>query len=331
MATWRPLPNIYSCGVCMEHLLDRNPRFLSCHHYYCQSCLQRLAIGSQVSCPECREITTLTNNDVTKLSMNFPLVQVMEREQQLKLGRDEREPAITSCHFCDDGKPNFRCTDCYKFLCHECKIKHNKMKRLKSHNILEYCQKHMDVISHVCLNCSQALCVKCFVLDHAKHEDKVQEYTEGVNTLKSDLQILKNRLKEKNNIVKESMEQSNLKKNAAVKERLELQNKRDDLVKQIEEIDNKLQDVKNTENIHTEDFKMYEDFDEKCTFTYRNIDTFEQAQSDQIIAGFREQKTAVEKLMNEANMHSRRSLRRQLAPRKNQFAQKHPVTKHRIL
>ena len=25
--------DIYSCAVCMEHLLDRNPRFLSCYHH----------------------------------------------------------------------------------------------------------------------------------------------------------------------------------------------------------------------------------------------------------------------------------------------------------
>ena len=31
------VPDIYSCPVCMEHLQDRNPRFLSCYHSFFQT------------------------------------------------------------------------------------------------------------------------------------------------------------------------------------------------------------------------------------------------------------------------------------------------------
>ena len=61
------------CVVCMEHLLDRNPRFLSCHHSFCQQCLPRLTNNGQVNCPLCRAVTAVPNNDVTKLPTIFQL------------------------------------------------------------------------------------------------------------------------------------------------------------------------------------------------------------------------------------------------------------------
>ena len=72
-----------TCAVCMEHLIDRNPKFLSCHHSFCQQCLQKLTNNSQVSCPTCRAVTAVPNNDVTNLPMNFHFVQIMEREQEI--------------------------------------------------------------------------------------------------------------------------------------------------------------------------------------------------------------------------------------------------------
>ena len=78
------VPDIYSCPVCLEHLLDCNPRFLSCHHYFCQQCLQGMNERGVVTCPKCRKATTVGNNDVTELALNSSLVESMKREQFLK-------------------------------------------------------------------------------------------------------------------------------------------------------------------------------------------------------------------------------------------------------
>ena len=90
------VPDIYSCAVCLEHLQDRNPRFLSCHHSFCQQCLQELTNDGQVSCPTCRAVTAVPNNDIPKLTMNFQLVQMMEREKELK----EQTQTHFSCQNC---------------------------------------------------------------------------------------------------------------------------------------------------------------------------------------------------------------------------------------
>ena len=180
------VPDIYSCPVCMEHLLDRNPRFLFCYHSFCQQCLQKLTNNGQVSCPTCRAVTAVPNNYVTKLTMNFQLVQIMEREQKFKL---ERHLSLSSpmCMFCS-SQASYKCRECRQFLCKTCKIKHNKMKIFRSHGVIkisQLCQEHLEGISHVCMRCVQALCIKCIVMDHEDHEHQVEEYSKGVKNLKT--------------------------------------------------------------------------------------------------------------------------------------------------
>ena len=46
------------------------------------------------------------------------------------------------------------------------------------------CQEHFDGISYICMKCVQAVCVKCIVLCHADHEDKVDRYDVGVDLKK---------------------------------------------------------------------------------------------------------------------------------------------------
>ena len=194
------LPDIYSCAVCLEQLLDRNPRFLSCHHSFCQQCLQKLTNNGQVSCPTCRAVTAVPNNDVTKLTINFQLVQMIEHLKQ------ERQPGLSprSCHFCNDEPVLYRCEECNKFLCEDCKTKHHQMKLFKSHSMSDICQEHFDGISYICMKCVQAVCVKCVVLDHSDHEDKVEQYDIGVDNLKIRLDGIRKKLKERQILIEKT-------------------------------------------------------------------------------------------------------------------------------
>ena len=292
-------PEIYSCPVCMEHLLNRNPRFLSCHHYFCQACLRKLYKNGQLSCPTCRLVTKLPNNDVTKLTMNFPLIQVMEREKQITLEKEKaKKEAAQCCQFCNKGKASYSCRDCQKFLCDDCKIKHNKMKTFQRHKISKLCLKHMDGISHVCMQCVQALCVKCILFDHAKHEDKVKEYTEGVKILLLDLEMMNTKLKEKNNIIKKCKEENDAQKNEILKERKKLQRKREDLMEQIDEIDNTLHDIRDRKTKCDDDNKMYSELNNKFNSCCRRVDTLIRSQSDQIMMSYQKQKISVDKLLS---------------------------------
>ena len=292
------VPDIYSCAVCMEHLLDRNPRFLSCHHSFCQQCLQKLTRNGQVSCPTCRAVTAVPNNDVTQLTMNFQIFQMMEREKELKGGRQIHFPG-QNCHFCGKENAVCKCGDCNQFLCGGCEAKHKKMKMFKNHVILKLCQEHFDGISHICMKCVQAVCVKCVVLDHADHEDKVIQYQDGVGQLKSCLEETKKKLKERRNVIEKCQNEADSRKSDANKERMKLQRRRDVLVKEIEQIDHELLGVAETERKCNQDVKMYKELKEKFEVSCRNVDKLLQSANDQIIFSFLKENISVEKILIE--------------------------------
>ena len=272
------VPDIYSCAVCMEHLLDRNPRYLSCYHSFCQQCLKGLTNKGQVSCPTCRAITEVPNNDVTKLTMNFQLVQIMEREQKFK---QERPTTLSypKCMFCS-SQASYKCRDCRQFLCKTCKIKHNKMKTFRSHGVIkisQLCQEHLEGISHVCMQCVKALCIKCIVMDHEDHEHQVEEYSKGVKNLKTKLDKMNNKLKVTADRIQKHQQKICFEKNDAVRKVRDLQIKKDALLKQIEEIDKELVDASGKMKDLDNDVAQYEELYDEYVVISRNIDGLQKA------------------------------------------------------
>ena len=297
------VPDIYSCAVCMEHLLDRNPRFLSCHHSFCQQCLQKLTNNGQVSCPTCRAITAVHNNDVTKLTMNFQLVQIMEREQEFKL---ERPTTLSSpkCMFCS-SQASYKCRECRQFLCKTCKIKHKQRKTFKSHGVMEIsqlCQEHLEFTSHVCMQCIQALCIKCVALDHEDHEHQVEEYRKGMKKFKAELDKMNNKLKLTANMIQKHQNKICVEKSDTAKKVKDLQIKKDALLEQIKEINKELVDasgkMKNLDN----DVTVYEKLYDEYVVISRNIDWLQRAPYKQILLSFKKQERLIENIFSKTDM-----------------------------
>ena len=285
------VPDIYSCAVCMEHLLDRIPRFLFCHHSFCQQCLQKLSNNGQVSCPTCRAVTAVPNNDVTKLTRNFQLLQMIQHLKQ------ERQLTVSfpKCLFCGKEQATYKCRECK-----HCGTKHSKMKTFKSHVILGLCHQHLEGISHVCMQCVQALCIKCIVLDHEDHEDLVEEYNEGMEKLKSELEKMGIKLKERTYIIQKHQHDIGKQKRYAVKKVKRLQMRRDALVKQIEEIDKELVNATDKVKKFTGDVKIYSDLSDKCAVTSQNVTELVQSSYEEILHGFFNQERLIEQLLGEA-------------------------------
>ena len=294
------VPDIYLCAVCMEHLLDRNPRYLSCHHSFCQQCLQQLINNGQLSCPICRAVTAVPNNDITKLTMNFQLVQMMEREKELR-EKEEKQLQFSGrrCNFCSQENVISKCRECNQFLCESCETKHKEILMFNNHTISKLCQKHLDGISHICMKCIQAVCAKCIVLDHADHVDKVNEYHIGVDHLKLRLKQTKKKLKEKQNVIEKCQNEITSKKTDAIKERMKLQKRRDALVKEIEQIDHELVVVSETKRKYDEDVKLCSELKEKYDACFRNVDKLLQSHQYQIVSNFVNQSMLAEKILNE--------------------------------
>ena len=75
-----------TCALCLD--LFKDPKKLPCDHVYCRDCLRRLALRSlnaTISCPECRTVTHVPDNDVNKFPTAFRINRFIEAFQQVQV------------------------------------------------------------------------------------------------------------------------------------------------------------------------------------------------------------------------------------------------------
>ena len=75
--------DLFECSVCLESLINKQPRLLSCGHTFCTPCLQLMSIGNIVNCPKCRSPTQVPPGGVQYLPKNTDITKLWEREQEL--------------------------------------------------------------------------------------------------------------------------------------------------------------------------------------------------------------------------------------------------------
>ena len=72
------------CAVCFGHLEE--PKQLVCGHTFCKKCLEGiLKSQSQLTCPLCREITSIPHGDVAKLPTDMTLKKMVEDLKKKKV------------------------------------------------------------------------------------------------------------------------------------------------------------------------------------------------------------------------------------------------------
>ena len=74
---------LFECSVCLESLINKQPRLLSCGHTFCTPCLQQLSAGNTVYCPKRRSPTWLPPGGVHDLPKNTDISKMREREQEM--------------------------------------------------------------------------------------------------------------------------------------------------------------------------------------------------------------------------------------------------------
>ena len=176
--------DLFECAVCLRCMLDRVPRFLHCHHTFCEECIAQLKQDRKIACPTCKETTYMKSNDVKELSANFMLSKVKEVITNIPKVR-----AVSKCQVCIAKKATFLCVTCLLPLCLPCKASH-AASGLESHDVLHLCEKHQEVISHICMKCITPLCVTCMLHGHQDHKTDFVKYSEGVTKMQSELQVL---------------------------------------------------------------------------------------------------------------------------------------------
>ncbi|XP_007907999.1 E3 ubiquitin-protein ligase TRIM56 isoform X3 [Callorhinchus milii] len=174
-----------NCNICLEKY--RNPKYLPCHHTYCEECLRKLVPHKTkvFQCPECRQEVTLNEGGISNLKTNFfinSLLNILPLNETIgkmcsvcpSKGQHDR-PAVTQCF------------DCPSFMCQLCTDDHLSIPSQHQHKVLRLSDTSCDAEIHVrkkiycaahpkkeggyfCRPCNASICDTCLVNSHSRHE-----------------------------------------------------------------------------------------------------------------------------------------------------------------
>ena len=184
------------CPSCKQ--LFRNPKYLRCHHSYCEECLEKIQVQSTLICTECRQETIVTAGGVKDLPNNYFMNNLVNK---LIFDHKLENETELRCEECDeDDSAVVFCIDCKLFLCFFCKEAHKYNKSCSSHNLISLtelrskkdliqskskfptCQEHDLELEYYCETCEKLVCVQCKG-EHVHHKcDVVKKFVDKCRT-----------------------------------------------------------------------------------------------------------------------------------------------------
>ena len=175
--------DLYTCEVCFENMMDKNPRLLLCLHSFCSECLEKLMKHGSILCPTCREKTIVPNKDIKMLKGNFMLQKVKEHLDKM------HNSSKSLCQLSCSEPADVKCQECSQLLCNDCIHKHNEVKKFRDHKLQRLCKKHQDgILTNFCMKCTEPACANCVINEHLEHEHDVETYDEGIEKLNDELE-----------------------------------------------------------------------------------------------------------------------------------------------
>ena len=224
-----------SCPVCYQ--LFKNPKYLPCHHSYCEQCLEKMQVQSnKIICPECRKEAIVPPGGVKDLDDSV-LINRLVDESTLK--RKVEGKAEVKCDKCHEENPVATfCPDCTLHVCNE-DHKHSKehcspLTELRSKKDVAIqptskvmmCRKHDIELLFYCETCDQLVCVYCAVKDHNGHNhdtvenmiDKhrqelkkitapVEEIIEALSDTHDNIEMMRKKIRQQGNEVNKNIDQ----------------------------------------------------------------------------------------------------------------------------
>ena len=173
-----------SCPVCYQ--LFKKPKYLPCHHSYCEQCLEKMQVQSKIICPECRQEANVPPGGVKDLDNNFFINRLVD---EFILKRKVEGEAEVKCDECGGEDPVVAfCPDCTLFLCHVCNEYHKRSMKSRGHGIVPLtelrskkdvtiqpkakalvCSEHEYELKHYCESCDELVCLYCTMKKHNGH------------------------------------------------------------------------------------------------------------------------------------------------------------------
>ena len=173
-----------SCPVCYD--LFKKPKYLPCHHSYCELCLEKIQVDSKIVCPECRKEAVIPPGGVKDFDDNFFVNRLVD---EFILKRKVEGEEEVKCDDCQGEDPVVAfCPDCTMFLCHVCNEHHKRSIKSRDHGIVPLielrskkdvliqqkqkammCREHDIELLFYCETCDQLVCMYCTVKGHNGH------------------------------------------------------------------------------------------------------------------------------------------------------------------
>lgn len=155
-----------TCPMCLE--IYREPKILPCHHVYCKSpCLESLArknADRTVSCPECRSVAQIPDNDVSKFPSAFSANRLIEVIENMEANVNQNTKGMESSQAKKEGDRTVN-------------TKHSKPSPF-------LCKIHPGECADLyCTTCEQVICLKCTETGHPHsdhHCDTVENATHSL-------------------------------------------------------------------------------------------------------------------------------------------------------
>ncbi|KAK2156337.1 hypothetical protein LSH36_216g06073 [Paralvinella palmiformis] len=190
--------DIFLCDICMELYNDGNhqPKFLSCHHSYCKSCLSQVALRDKIECPSCRHPTRLPPGGVTALQTNFYISQLKEI---LKTHSQSRTRGCKRHYY---QQMSFYCQKCQRAICRDCTVLDHKEKDghiVQDIDVAEAEQKEQLSLQMSASNSvveDAQLCLTQLETERDKVENTITAAKEDIEKLFYDLENLLQRRKD---------------------------------------------------------------------------------------------------------------------------------------
>ena len=138
-----------TCTVCYQ--LYKNPKYLPCHHSYCEGCLEEMQVESKIICPECRAESIVPAGGVKDLPADFRINSMMdlcqlcyEHHKRSKRFRDHKTVIVA-------------------------KLKSSKHVNIQPNSVSLTCKDHDIEMLFYCETCEQLVCKHCVAKSHYAH------------------------------------------------------------------------------------------------------------------------------------------------------------------